>query len=203
VVARDGSWRAESRFRINNRARQFLALHMPPQSRILSLFVDGRPSRPIDPKRPGEPELVLVPLPKTASGDLAAEVKLISAGRFPRPLPRGVQVFRSEIDLPAPQVVSQGEFGIPVAASEWTVILPPDIDARPVEDSSRTNVAESSAGGEELIAWYNELQNMYVVALDASQSMSARSRAENNLKQLGLAIHNYHEIESRVTSEMA
>ncbi len=200
VIARDGSWRGEAHYQINNRARQFLALTMPPGSRILSLFVANSPSRPIDPKRAAEPNLVLVPLPKTAAGDLAVEVKLVYAGRFKDPLPKGVQVLRSELDLPAPQVVSQGEFGIPVAATEWTVILPRDIDARRVEDASRSNLAESDAGGEELLARYNELWNMYSLAVDDSQSMNVQSRARNNLKQLQLDLHNYSEVEAKVST---
>src|SRR4029077_13224696 len=116
-------------------------------------------------KRAGEPDLVLVPLPKTAAGDLSVEVKLVYAGRFDHPLPKGVQVLRSELDLPAPQVVSHGEFGIPVAATEWTVVLPPDIDARRIDDSNRTNVTESEAGVEDLIARQNEWLNLYTVVL--------------------------------------
>jgi hypothetical protein len=142
-----------------------------------------------------------VPLPKTAAGDLAVEVKLVCAGRFGRPLPRGVQVLRSELDLPAPQVVAQGDFGMPVAATEWTVVVPPDIDARPIDDSARTNVAESGAGGEDLIAWYNEMQSLYAILLDDSQSMRAQSRARNNLKQIGLAVQNYNAVESRLVAD--
>jgi len=187
VVARDGSWRGEAQYRINNRARQFLALRMPAGARILSLFVAGRPSRPIDPKRPGEPNLVLVPLPKTAAGDLAVEIKLIFAGRFSQSLPKGMQIFRSELDLPVPQVLSQTEdpnFGIPVAATEWTVVLPPDIDVKPIENSDRTNMTQSEAGGEEAIAEVAEALNLYQLALDESQEVAVKSRAMNNLKRL-------------------
>ncbi len=201
VIARDGSWRGEVHYRINNRARQFLALTMPPGSRILSLFVANGPSRPIDPKRAGEPNLVLVPLPKTAAGDLAVEVKLVYAGAFERPLPKGMQMFRSELDLPAPQVVAQGEFGIPVAATEWTVILPADIDARRIEDATRSNLAESDEGGEELIARYNEIWNMYSLLLDESQSIGSQSRARNNLKQLGVDLHNYSSVEGKMSAD--
>jgi hypothetical protein len=190
VVAHDGSWRGLAHYRINNRSRQFLALRMPAKSRILSLFVADRASRPIDPKRPSEPNLVLIPLPKTAAGDLSAEVKLVYAGRFDRPLPKGFQVLRSDLDLPAPQVLSQTEdanYGIPVAATEWTVILPPDVDAQRIEDAARSNVTESDAGVEEQIAEYNEWLNLSVIALDSSGSMKgAKNRAMNNLKQFNL-----------------
>ncbi|MGE5191357.1 MAG: hypothetical protein ACM3U2_02575, partial [Deltaproteobacteria bacterium] len=200
VIARDGSWRGEADYRINNRARQFLALQMPEKSQVLSLFVADRPSRPINPKIADMPDMVLVPLPKTATGDLAVAVKLVCAGRFEFPLPKGVQVLRSDLPLPAPQVVEQGDFGIPVAATEWTVVLPPDIDARRVDDSTRTNVAESDEGGEDLIARYNEWLNLYVVAIDNSLSVGSRSRAASNLKQIGLAIHNYRDVEDRVVT---
>lgn len=201
VLARDGSWRGEANYRINNRARQFLALEMPAGARVLSLFVAGGPSRPISPKRADAPNMVLVPLPKTAAGDLAVEVKLVYAGRFDHALPKGVQVLRSEVDLPAPQVVSQGEYGIPVAATEWTVILPPDIDAKRVDDIGRSNVAESDIGGEDLIARYNEYWNLSALALDSSQSMSVRNRSENNLKKLREELRSYSEIDARVTSD--
>ena len=200
VIARDGSWRGQARYRINNRARQFLALRMPPGSRVLSLFVADRPSRPIDPKLAGEPNVVLAPLPKTAAGDLAVEVQIVYAGRFSRPLPKGVQILRTEIDLPAPQVLSQGEFGIPVAATEWTVILPRDIDAQRIDDSTRTNVSESDEGGEQLIARYNELLNLLTIASDRSLGMSVQRRAQNNLKQLNEELEQYSAVEGRAAA---
>ncbi len=115
-------------------------------------------------------------------------------------MPKGVQVLRSELDLPAPQVVSQGEFGIPVAATEWTVILPPDIDAQRIDDTSRTNVTESDAGGEDLIARYNEYWNLSSLALDSSQSLNVRNRSKYNLQKLGGELRGLSEIEERVAN---
>jgi hypothetical protein len=192
VLARDGSWRGAAQYRINNRSRQFLGLRMPAGAHVLSLFVGDQPSRPINPKRAGEANLILVPLPKTAAGDLSVEVKLVFAGRFDRPLPKGMQILRSELDLPSPQVLSQTDdpqYGIPVAATEWTVVLPPDVDVQPVDDATKTNMAPSVAGGEQIIAEYNEMLNLLSCANDASMPETARTRASNNLKQLGLAFH--------------
>ena len=166
---------------------------MPAGSHVLSLFVGDQPSRPIDPKRAGEPNLILVPLPKTAAGDLAVEVKLVFAGRFDRPLPRGMQILRSELDLPSPQVLSQTEdsqYGIPVAATEWTVVLPPDVDVQPIEDALKTNMAQSVEGGEQVIAQFNELLNLYQFANDETQLASVRTRASDNLKQLEVQVAN-------------
>jgi len=196
--ARDGSWRGEARYRSIPVRAKFLALAMPLQSQILSLFVDGRPSRPIDPKLEGQADVVLVPLPKTAAGDLPVEVKLVYAGRFGRPLPKGVQVLRSELISPRRRWSRRAILECRWRPPSGRSVLPPDIDARPIDDSNRTNVAESGAGGEDLIAWYNEMQNLYVIVLDDSQSMRAQSRAKDNLKQIGLALHNSHEVESRL-----
>ena len=193
VLARDGSWRGAAQYRINNRSRQFLGLRMPDGVHVLSLFVGDQPSRPINPKRAGEPNLILVPLPKTAAGDLSVEVKLVFAGRFDRPLPKGMQILRSEIDLPSPQVLSQTDdpqYGIPVAATEWTVVLPPDVDVQPVDDATKTNLVQSVAGGEQVIAEYNELLNLYQLLRDESQLSSVRTRASNNLKQLEAKVAN-------------
>jgi hypothetical protein len=191
VIAHDGSWRGLAHYKISNRSRQFLALRMPDKSRILSLIVADIPSRPINPQRAGEPNLVLIPLPKTAAGDLSAEVRMVYAGQFDQPLPKGFQVSRTEVDLPAPQVLSQADdpnFGIPVAATEWTVILPPDLNASRIEDAARSNVTESEAGVEEQIAQYNEWLNLAAIVLDDSETMpEAKSRAMNNLKQIRLA----------------
>src|SRR5579859_5959080 len=44
------------------------------------------------------------------------------------------------------------------------------------------------------------MRNMYLVVLDESQSMRVKSRAANNLKQIGLALHNYHDVESVMSS---
>jgi hypothetical protein len=196
VVARDGSWRAQCDYRVSNRSRQFLAVRLPPKSRVLSLFVAGQPARPIDRRRPNDSDVRLVPLPKTAAGDLSAEIRLVLAGQFDRPLPKGVQVLRTEFDLPAVQVLSQAEdpeFGAPVAATEWTVVLPDDMAAQPIDDPGRTNVASSSEGIEQLIAQYQELLSLASFASEGRLQNNLRqvSRAEYNLKELARNVQNY------------
>jgi hypothetical protein len=193
VVARDGSWRQQSGYRVNNRSRQFLSLRLPQKSRVLSLFVAGEPARPINPRRPNDPDVVLVPLPKTAAGDLSAEIRLVLAGQFDHPLPKGVQVLRTEFDLPAVQVLSQAEdpeFGAPVAATEWTVVLPEDIDATAIDDPERTNVAPASEGIEQLIAQYQECLNLLSVAVEGKlrKNYQQASRAERNFRELARTV---------------
>lgn len=195
VVAADGSWRAEADFRISNRSRQFLALRMPADSRVLSLSVAGHSSRPVHTRR-ADQEVLLLPLPKTAAGDLAAEIRLVYAGRFPARLPHGVQVLRSTFDLPAPQVLSQvedAEFGMPVARTAWTVYLPQDLDVKPLDDPARTNVIASVEGHERLVAQINEcleLASEVVNVGSSSYNPRARMQAENNLKVLSSSLEN-------------
>lgn len=191
VLSRDGSWRAEAAYRVSNRSRQFLAIRLPTKSRVLSLFVDDQPARPIDPGRPADPDVLLVPLPKTATGDLSASIRLVFAGRLDRQLPRGVQILRTQLDLPAPEVLpskDDPEFGAPVAATEWTVVLPEDLNVRPVDDPARTNVFAASAGAESLIAEYQEWLRLAALASDRTLDEGAQLRCENNLKQLNVAL---------------
>ncbi|MBI5757682.1 MAG: hypothetical protein HZA46_04110, partial [Planctomycetales bacterium] len=197
VVAKDGSWRGQADYRIQNRARQFLALRLPEGSAVMSLFVADRPSRPVRTKK-GTDDVLLVPLPKQAAGDLSVEVKLIFAGRLPASLPRGMKMFRDERSLPAPHVYSQTEdpeHGMPVARTEWTVYLPSDIDAKPVDDPNRMNMTESEAGYDRLVAQLNEslqlwdeYRNSSLPSVSNYDTSRVRLRAENNLKALNPAI---------------
>lgn len=202
VVSRDGTWRGQADFRILNRARQFLPLVMPQESHVLSLYVAGRPSRPVTTRR-GERDVLLVPLPKTAEGDLSAEVRLVFSGWLAQPLPRGVRLFRNNVDLPSLRVLSPAEdasFGIEVARTSWTVHLPDDIDAAPVDDPERTNVTQSVAGYDRLVAEMNEALQLFNTANDLSGRNDAvsnyrRYQAKNNLKQLGMALQNYDSLQ--------
>lgn len=191
VVASDGTWRSLAELRVNNRARQFLAVRLPAESRVLSLLVGGQPSRMVIPKRE-DGDVRLIPLPKTAVGDLSVEIQLTLAGRFNRPLPKGLTVLRDEFDLPSPQVLSQledPEFGAPVAATEWTVVLPEGIDAKRVDIPDRSNMAASAEGAERLIAQYQEMISLATIAVDNSLSMAVQSRARSNLKQLNIELN--------------
>ncbi len=142
VIAQDGSWRAQASYRINNRNRQFLALTMPTESRILSVFVAGKPSRPVQTTKDGK-QLTLIALPKTVAGDFSFTVDIVYAGRLPQRLPNGVRATALNFDLPHADVVTpkeDDEFGIPVSKTAWTVYLPNDIEASIIDDPARSNL---------------------------------------------------------------
>jgi len=193
VLARDGSYRTAATFTIKNRGRQFLAVQLPEKAVLLSVTVQGAASRAVKTTVDGTPTF-LIALPKTSAADLSFPVQLTFSGRLPKGLPGRREITRQEIELPAPKVVEDhAEFGIHVVRTRWTVYLPEDLDAAPLDDPKRHNLnARKDAASDDtvvraLLQDYTELLSV----LDAPRSAAQRSRAMNNLKQLGAAINRY------------
>jgi hypothetical protein len=198
VVHEDGTWRGQAVYTIRNLRRQFLGVRLPADSRLLSLFVKDQPSRPVLTELEGQP-VHLVPLPKTSNSDVSFAVKLVFAGKFERDLPSGLALRRDELDLPAPHVITpndSAEYGIPVARTLWNVWLPREIDALLIDDGDRTNVnvAKSSDTAEAYLkSQLSDLSALLSVTTNDEYSRRSQGVAANNLKQLGLAVHNYRE----------
>jgi len=188
VIARDGSWRAQAGFRINNRSRQFLALTLPEESRILSVFVDGQPSRPVQTVKAGR-NLTLIALPKTVAGDVSFQVKLVYAGRLRGPLPTTLQARGEEFDLPHAAVVTpkeDEEFGIPVAKTNWTVYLPEDVEVSVLDDPARSNLKLVTAEEQRYnvgITMMQETEEMLTKLLDNTIPIS-RAVSKKDLRMM-------------------
>ena len=161
-----------------------------PGRAVLSLFVADRPSRPIDPKRAAEPNLVLVPLAQNGGGR--------SGGRGEAGLRRPLRPAASQRGAglafrarPAARrrscrrgkIRSTG-FRSP-RPNGRSFCLPTSTHER-IDDATKSNVTESEAGVEEIIAGFNEMLNLYQMVHEA-RSAAARSQAKNNLKQIGMA----------------
>lgn len=184
VIARDGTYRTQAIYTIKNRRRQFLALRLPENSVLLTVLLRGQPARCVK-ATVGGSEAHLVALPKTSEADLSFPVKLVIAGKLPKPLPRGFQWSSQTIELPAPQVISQSEdeaFGIPVARTKWTVYLADDLDAWAVKNPKQHNLSVTSGGDGNLIYASAAIQEMNEL-LDVYENTG-------NYRQKGLAIHN-------------
>ena len=204
VIAPDGSWRAQASYRINNRNRQFLALRMPEKSRILSVYVDDKPSRPVRTTRDGK-ELLLIALPKTVAGDFSFTAKIVYAGNLPAALPSGLTAARLNFDLPHAHVVARKEdetFGIPVARTNSTVYLPENIDAAVLDDPGRTNlkvVPVSLHDYDRKVSVLNEAMEM-LAAADNSGSMKEElygRRLDYNLEKLQQQQEEFSQLEGK------
>jgi hypothetical protein len=189
VVDASGSWRTLANYRIKNRARQFLALVLPPRSEILSVFVRDQASRPFVLKR-GEKTLHLVPLPATSEADLAIDVRLILAGDLESGgLRGGWRVLSRTVELPVPQVVAieaEPDYGIPVLRTQWALYFPKDTEVRALDEVSRTNLNTSNDAEVAVFdrsSILDEMKQLYSV-LQLPSSGRANYRALENLRSL-------------------
>jgi hypothetical protein len=197
VLSPDGTWRMRAEYRVVNRARQFLPVELPPDSRLLSVLVNGRPDRPIEPGANAPAGRVLIPIPRTAAGELPETVELVLEGRLPQKLPRGVQLWGTPFDLPAPRVLTpeaDPERGIPVASTEWTIELPEGLQARLIEDPNRSNVSAAPTGLQPLIAGYEEWLELYRQLEDPNLSAVARLRCAGNLQSASATLRSVETI---------
>ena len=207
VLAADGTWRMQCVYTIKNRSRQFLALQLPEKSQALSVFVADRPARLVELKRNLKSEISnlksqtyqLIALPKTSEADLSFQVKLVLSGRLSSALPRGLKLAAQEIELPTPTVVSLSddkEYGIPVARTLWAVHVPKDWTAKPLNNAAKNNLIDQAADTAAVAyqtAWLQEANELMRVVEGTNYRSSQRLQAKNNLKQIGLALHNYHQ----------
>lgn len=196
VLAADGTWRMQCVYTIKNRSRQFLALQLPEKSQALSVFVADQPSRLVALKK-DDKTYQLIALPKTSEADLSFQVKLVLGGRLPQgSLLRGFRIWSQEIELPTPNVVSLSddkEYGIPVARTLWAVHVPKDWSAKPLNNAAKNNLTNQEADTAAVAyqsAWLQEANDLMRVIEGTNYRSSQRLQAKNNLKQLGLALHN-------------
>ncbi|TWU12060.1 hypothetical protein CA54_08760 [Symmachiella macrocystis] len=191
VIAQDGSWRAQASYRINNRNRQFLALTMPSESRILSVFVAGKPSRPVQTTKDGK-QLTLIALPKTVAGDFSFTADIVYAGRLPQRLPNGVRATSLNFDLPHADVVTpkqDDEFGIPVSKTAWTVYLPNDIEASIIDDPARSNL--------KLVTTDQQRYDLGITLMKETEDYLTTALEEDNRGQRFRAVRGLFDIEKQ------
>ncbi|HUQ69035.1 MAG TPA: hypothetical protein VM165_05905, partial [Planctomycetaceae bacterium] len=200
VLARDGSYRTAATLTLKNRTRQFLAVRLPKQTRLLSVLVSGQPARAVETQL-GDGPVLLIALPKTSAVDLSFPVQVVYAGRLPKSLPLRSDWQREDLDLPTIEVVGQkesSEFGIPVARTLWTVYLPDDLNAAPLTDPARHNLNRAHEADKQESAVQVLISDAegLVEALSDIGGVKGRVRAYNNLKQLDTELKNYREFTS-------
>ncbi len=192
IVARDGSYRAVAVYTLKNRSRQFLAVRLPEQTRLLSILVQGQPARAVT-TTIGSAAALLIPLPKTSAVDLSFPVQVIYAGKLPQGLPGRRDLGAGDLEIPAIDVVGQDEspeYGIPVARTQWTLFLPEDVDAVPLSDARRhnLNVADDRVAQESLVQVLLSDAEDLISAVDSISSDYGKTKALTNLRQLSTSI---------------
>lgn len=206
-IAADGTWRGQAVYTVRNRRRQFLGVRLPNESRLLSLFVKGQPSRPVITKL-NDQEIHLIPLPKASDSDVSFQVKLVYSGQFESQLPSGFTFRTSELDMPAPKVVTpheSAEFGIPVARTLLRVHLPKGVDYSVLDASDRTNVGQANDSESRkayLKSQLSDLSEMLtIVSSKKGYTRNSKVAASNNVKQIELGLKNYRDSSSFESSD--
>lgn len=209
IVSRDGTYRGQAIYTIKNRSRQFLALKMPENAELMSVFVGNVPSRAVTTKRKND-TFQLIALPKTSAASLAFPVRILWRGRLDAKLPKSARLVRQEVDFPAPIVVSQQDdpdFGIPVARTRWTVWLPDDLDIQPLKSSVRNNLTLQTTDTPDLLYQKAAVQELSELLGFVEQNYSynnpsegRRAQVTNNMKQIGLALDNARYLSQSVGS---
>ncbi|RMG42189.1 MAG: hypothetical protein D6725_00040, partial [Planctomycetota bacterium] len=199
VVAADGTYRTQATYTVRNRGRQFLAVDLPREARLMAVTVAGRPSRAVRgaDRTPQEgAERLRIPLPKTTQAARAFPVRVIIQGRLPGRLPGGTSPLRREVDVPAPRVVGReqdDELGIPVSRTAWEVFFPEQFDVVPIDDPRRSNLTPGTPADRQalqLLSYLDEASELLNV-LQRKTSAKQRYYAWKNLKQLGVAVQSY------------
>ncbi|MEZ6058236.1 MAG: hypothetical protein R3C01_16175 [Planctomycetaceae bacterium] len=196
-LAHDGSWRSQSTCTVRNRGRQFIGLRLPPEARLLSVMVRGRPSRAITRDIDGKPAC-LIPLPQASLTDLSYDIVITYAGQLPQPLPTTIRLSADEITVPALQVVSpkeSEEFGLSVLSTTWEVYLPDDLKAQLLTSGDKTNMVPSGRNalvGAKQQTTLNDLQEMLRLVQETREA-ARRSQARDSLHNLAITIDSLNE----------
>jgi hypothetical protein len=117
LIRRDGTILTVASIRISNKSLQFLPIHLPPGADLLSLIVAGEASGANSTVRDGE-NILLVPLIKTAPGQLSFVIEVVYEHKHGGPLKR-----LNSLAFEGPRILD-----IPVAQTLWTLFVPDDYE---------------------------------------------------------------------------
>lgn len=202
VIRQDGSWRLKSSYTVKNRNRQFLALRLPEDSRLLSVMVAGQPSRAVNSKWKSQP-ISLIAMPKTSAADTSFQIEAVISGRLPKQLPGWFQIAPRTVSIPMPHVIDKSEseeIGIPVLNTRVSVYLPNSVKPVILTGGSSTNMIPETEYGETLArqrSILKDVRDLNRVLIDKTSSFAQRTQARDNLKRLNIALKNYHDSNSQ------
>ncbi len=171
AIRKDGEEWHKAVWHMQNRSLQFLPVHMPAGSELMSVRVDGQPVR-ADAGAVGGAEAVLIPLIKTKPGELSYDVELVY-----RVVEKGSR-WRIARHFSDPELI-----GITVERTFWNVWVP-DGWRLASQSGNMEPVIEEVAVADKLDESVQELKKLAVVANGTTHSEADRHRAIDNYKKL-------------------
>lgn len=181
VVDAAGAYRGEQRYFVNNSIEQYLVVRLPDGAQLWTVRVAGQPAKPTLVPGSQSRSTVRVPLTKTADGDRDYVVSLKYGGRLGRPL----RVWRP-VNFPLLRTEN-----INVELSRVRLRLPEDFRWFDFDGTMR-RVTERGEFEADLVQYYNNQIKRLTTAF-SSENPFTQIRVANNLKQIGLAMHAYHD----------
>ena len=172
IVDAGGAYRGQVVYRVDNRTEQYLEIALPEGAELWTARVDGAPVKPVDPPAGAPKGRLLVPIVKTADGDLDYQVVLVYAGKMTEP------GRLATVRFPLVRTVN-----IPVELSQVELLLPEDITWL---DFGGTMTRAEQAGDIEagVVDYWNRQQRRLLDAISSSNPFAqARARSNLNLSQ--------------------
>jgi hypothetical protein len=180
VVDASGAYRGRQEYRVHNTTEQFLVVRLPAGASLWTATVSGEPVKPTELPGGTTPDQLRIPLIKTADGELDYPVVLKYGGQmsalgllgrleFPLPHTEKISVESSNVRLRLPETHRWWYFGGTM---------------RQVSDESEYQAEFFS---------YNRKQIGRLMDVWKSENPYARARVNSNLRQMGLALQNYHD----------
>lgn len=180
VVDANGAYRGQQTYHVNNTTEQFLGIRLPDGARLWTATVSGEPVKPTEVPGGQSPDLVRIPLIKTAEGDLDYQVVLKYGGHLGR--------FGTYRQVSFPLIHTEN---INVELSQVRLRLPENHRWFDFDGSMRRVFDEGTYRNDFLL--YNARVTKRLRQVLSGDNAYAKLRSANNLKKLAVDLHNYND----------
>ncbi|MCA8986783.1 MAG: hypothetical protein KDA78_04035 [Planctomycetaceae bacterium] len=190
VLTATGEYRTSSVMTVKNRGRQFLPLILPENELLISVLVEGRPSRAVLNTLDGQ-KVWMIALPPKGDADLAFDVAVITQGKLAVDFRH--LWFGKTITMQRPEILSlerSAEYGVPVMHTVWKVSFPDQFTAHEYvgQDNNMTLTQSTEVSEVRILSRLQELTELTELVKSKSSTYRQKVRAINNIKGLSKMI---------------